>query len=69
MSPSKRQSIMSLIINKVYSRDKVKRMINDGVQSSNEFLWKIYLQYDYVERISLAKERKNLANKQKIDDV
>ena len=60
---------MSLIINKVYSRDKVKRMINDGVQSSNEFLWKIYLQYDYTERISLAKERKNLAHKQKIDDV
>ena len=50
MAASKRQSVMSLIINRVYCRDKVKRMLQQGIESANEFLWKIYVQYDYVER-------------------
>ena len=50
MLPSKRQSVNSLIINRVNSRDSVKNMIDAGIQKSSEFLWKIYMKYNYIER-------------------
>ena len=50
MLPSKRQSVNSLIINRVSCRDSVKKMIDTGLQNANDFLWKIYMKYNYVER-------------------
>ena len=40
----------SLIINRVSQRDSVKSMIDAGLQTSSEFLWKIYMKCNYTCR-------------------
>ena len=52
MAPNKRQSVNSLIINRVNSRDNIRNMIDAGLQSSSEFLWKIFMKCNYTSRES-----------------
>ena len=50
MAPSKRQSVNSLIINRVHKRDSLKAMIDAGLQRSSEFLWKIFMKYTHYSK-------------------
>ena len=44
-----RMTINTLVINRVHCRDRIRSMLNAGVEKSSDFLWNIQMRYNYRE--------------------
>lgn len=42
-----RTTICSLLSNKVHARDSLKHMIDSDVRYATDFLWRLYMKYEY----------------------
>lgn len=42
-----RTTICSLLTNRVHARDTIKNMIDSDVRYSSDFLWKLFMKYEY----------------------
>ena len=53
-----RTTICSLLTNRVHARDTIKNMIDSDVRYSSDFLWKLFMKYDYhiIPRTKISQE-------------
>ena len=59
---NQRTTICSLLTSRVHARDTIKHMIDSDVRYTTDFLWKLYMKYEYTLTSTKPKKVKEVGD-------